>query len=77
MSKPITLVHTKLRAAEGVKRQLQKALAYADKEGCTAVAIAFVTADGGAATLLEPGENVHTLIGAVQRINQRLLECPE
>lgn len=77
MSKPITLVPAQRQAAEGVKRQLQKALEYADKEGCTAVAIAFVTGDGGAATLMEPGENVHTLIGAVQRINLRLLECPE
>jgi hypothetical protein len=77
MSKTITLVPLERMAAEGVKDQLLKALEYADKEGCTAVAIVFVTADGGAATLLEPGENVHTLIGAVQRLNLRLLECPE
>ncbi|MER9912817.1 hypothetical protein NKJ71_19515 [Mesorhizobium sp. M0050] len=74
MADPITLVTSERKATEGVKAQLQRALAYADQEGCTGVAIAFVTADGGTATLMEPGENVATLIGAVQRINLRLLE---
>ena len=76
MPEPITLVPAARKASEGVKAQLQKALAYADEEGCTAVAIAFVTGDGATATLMEPGENVATLVGAVQRINLRLLEHP-
>ena len=74
MPDPITLVPAKRKASEDVKMQLQKALEVADQDGCTAVAIAFVTGDGCTATLYAQGENIATLIGAVQRLNLRLLE---
>lgn len=74
MPDPITLVPAKRKASEGVKTQLLRAMEYAEREGATAVAIAFVFEDGACATIIETGENVWTLIGAVQALNQRLLE---
>lgn len=74
MPDPITLVPLERKASATVKMQLEKALEVADKDGCTAVAIAFVTGDGSTATLYAQGDNIATLIGAVQRLNLRLLE---
>lgn len=70
----ISLVPLKRKSSTGVKAALRQALEVAEKDGCTAVAIAFVTGDGSTASLYEAGENVGTLIGAVQRLNLRLLE---
>lgn len=73
MPDPITLVPAARKATEGVRAQILEALEHAEREGATAVAIAFVAADGSTATIIEPGERTAALIGAVQRLNLRLL----
>jgi hypothetical protein len=74
MPDPITLVPTARKATAGVKAKLAEVLELADREGVTGVAIAMVNADGSTASVYEAGENIATLIGAVQRLNLRLLE---
>lgn len=74
MPDPITLVPTARKASEGVKAKLVLAVDLADREGVIGIAIAMVNADGSTATIYEPGENIATLIGSVQRLTLRLLE---
>lgn len=59
---------------EGVIKTLENMLKVARSEGLVGVAVAAVDAQGYSHTAFEPGENVSTLLGALQRVNLRLLE---
>jgi hypothetical protein len=73
MSKVVSLVTQKRKASFGVMETLKNMRASAKTEGFTGIAIAAVDSAGYTHTAFEGGENISTLIGAVERVKYRLI----
>ena len=71
------LVPKVVERQKGVMTTLENFVAIAVDEGLTGIAIAGVDAQGFTHTAFESGENIATLIGAVARIQKRLLDHQE
>lgn len=69
----VTLVTKPAIRSEGCVTALENMLDMARKGGITGVAIAGVDSEGCTQTAFEGGENIATLIGAVERVKYRLL----
>lgn len=74
MSEIAKLVPKVVERQKGVMTTLENFVAIAQAEGLTGIAIAGVDAQGFTHTAFESGENIATLIGAVVRIQKRLLD---
>lgn len=73
MSKVVSLVTHKRKASSGVIETLRNMTKAAKAEGFSGIAIAAVDPTGYTHTAFEGGENIATLIGAVERVKYRLL----
>ena len=74
---PLKLVPRCAETNRGVLTVLKNIKEAADAEGFAGIAIAAVDRAGYCHTVFEPGENMSTLIGAVERLKYRLLNVQE
>lgn len=74
MSKVVSLVTHKRKASSGVMETLRNMTKAAKSEGFSGIAIAAVDTAVYPHTAFASGENIATLIGAVERVKYRLLK---
>lgn len=70
----VKLVPRTAKATSGVMKTLKNMTDAAKAEGFSGIAIAAVSRDGYTHSAFEGGENIGTLIGAVERVKYRLLQ---
>lgn len=69
----VRLVPHSAKATNGVMKTLRNMTEAAKSEGFSGIAIAAIDRAGYTHTAFEGGENIATLIGAVERVKYRLL----
>lgn len=73
MTEVVKLVTKPAVQSEGCIATLENMLAIAKTGGLIGVAIAGVDIEGYSHTAFEPGENISTLVGSLERLKLRLL----